>query len=101
MRISSAQQRGSEGMTKDEIKKILEKQLQLLSEESESASTEDMCKLSEQIRAIALILLQQNQSFYEASTNHPYAVQLPVEDLVDLYAARAQLLRHQGPSRKT
>lgn len=30
----------------------------------------------------------ENQSFYGDSTNHPYEVQLPVKDLVDLYVAR-------------
>ena len=88
-------------MGEDDIKKILEKQLQLLSEESECSSAEELCKLSEQMRAIAQILLGQSQSFYEASTNHPYVVQLPVTDLVDLYAARAQLLHRQGQSRRT
>ena len=83
------------------VKEILEKQLQLLSEESENATTDELCQLSEQMRAIALILLGQSQSFYEASTGHPYVVQLPAEDLVDLYAARAQLLHRQGQSRRT
>jgi len=88
-------------MGEDDIKKILEKQLQLLSEESKRSSAENLCKLSEQMRAIAQILLGQSQSFYEASTSHPYVVQLQVTDLVDLYAARAQLLHRQGRSRKT
>lgn len=88
-------------MEETDIKKILEKQLQLLSEESECVSTDELCRLSEQMRAIALILLGQNQSFYEASIGHPYVVQLPAEDLVDLYAARAQLLHRQGQSRRT
>ena len=88
-------------MGENDIKKILEKQLQLLSEESEHASAANLCELSEQMGVIAQILLGQNQSFYEASTNHPYVVQLPATDLVDLYVARAQLLHHQGRSRKT
>ena len=41
-----------------DIEKILGKQLQLLSEESECASTDELCRLSEQMRAIALILLR-------------------------------------------
>ena len=88
-------------MNEEDIKKILEKQLQLLSEESKRSSAKNLCKLSEQMRAIAQILLGQSQSFYEASTNHPYVVQLPVEDLIDLYAARAQLLSRHSECHKT
>lgn len=88
-------------MIETEINKILEKHLQLLCEKSKGSSVDELCKLSEQIRAIGQLLLWQNQSFYEASTNHPYVVQLPVKDLVDLYAARAQLLHRRGQSRRT
>lgn len=80
----------------EDIKKILEKQLQLLSEESKRSSAENLCKLSEQMRAIAQILLGQSQSFYEASTSHPYVVQLPVKDLIDLYAARYKQAHSSG-----
>ena len=82
-------------MIETEINKILEKHLQLLCEKSKGSSVDELCKLSEQIRAIGQLLLWQNQSFYEVSTNHPYVVQLPVKDLVDLYAARAQLLHRR------
>lgn len=43
----------------------------------------------------------ENQSFYGASTNHPYEVQLPVKDLVDLYVARdARLHRSSNDHEK-
>ena len=42
----------------------------------------------------------ENQSFYGASTNHPYVVQLPVADLVALYAARAERYTHSPAHKK-
>ena len=80
-----------------EVKETLEKQLELLSERSKTV--DDMClaDVTEQMVQIAALLLdrEKSQSFYGASTCHPYVVQLPVEDLVDLYAARAELMgRH-------
>lgn len=88
-----------------DVKKILGKQLQLLSKYSMDLQwdVDDICKLTAQMVSLAQALDPElrSQSFYEASTNHPYVVQLPVADLVDLYAARAQLLRRQGQSRRT
>ena len=90
----------------EDVKEILEKQLQLLSEVSENLRrsdypARDLTKLSVAMTGIASLLLQKNQSFYEASTSHPYVVQLPAKDLVDLYAARAQLLHRRGASHRT
>ena len=42
----------------------------------------------------------ENQSFYAASTNHPYVVQLPVADLIALYAARAELYTRSSGRKK-
>lgn len=42
----------------------------------------------------------ESQSFYGASTNHPYVVQLPVADLVALYAARAELYTRSSDRKK-
>ena len=42
----------------------------------------------------------ESQSFYGASTNHPYVVQLPVADLVALYAARAERYTHSTAHKK-
>ncbi len=76
-----------------ETKEILEKQLELLSEVSKQAKLnelwDDLKDFSDRMVAIAQVLRsEQNRSFYGASTNHPYVVQLPVKDLIDLYAAR-------------
>ena len=84
----------------DKIKEMLEKQLQLLSERSESATDEELCDISgEMVKVAQLILaIDGNLSFYGASTNHPYVVQLPAEDLVDLYAARAERMNRRSPN---
>lgn len=86
----------------DEIKETLEKQLELLYERSKTV--DDMClaDITEQMVQIAALLLdrEKSQSFYGASTCHPYVVQLPVEDLVDLYAARAERWNRQGVSHR-
>lgn len=42
----------------------------------------------------------QSQSFYGASTCHPYVVQLPVRDLIDLYVARAEAFHRSSPDHK-
>lgn len=42
----------------------------------------------------------ESQSFYADSTNHPYVVQLPVKDLVDLYVARAEILHRSSHAHK-
>ena len=84
------------------VKETLEKQLQLLSERSEKAHDTEIVELTEAMVAVAnlLLALDGNQSFYEASTSHPYVVQLPAEDLVDLYAARAERLSRHSLSHK-
>ena len=90
------------GMEASEVKRTLEKQLELLSERSRTV--EDMClaDVTEQMVQIAALLLdrEKSQSFYGASTCHPYVVQLPVEDLVALYAARAERWNRQGVSHR-
>lgn len=93
-------------MREEKVKEILEKQLQLLSEVSENFDAYEMDasilpEFSLAMVEIASLLLQKNQSFYEASTSHPYVVQLPAKDLVDLYAARAELLHRRGASHRT
>ena len=87
-------------VVKEEYKKMLEQQLQLLSEKSRGTyNNEDVCKLTDKMINLVQILDPelQNQSFYAASTNHQYVVQLPVKDLVDLYAARAEVSRNRYP----
>ena len=74
----------------ESIKKILLKQIELLQQKSEDASTEQLIALSAAMAAIAQPLVAGSQSFYGAGTCHPYVVQLPAEDLVALYAARAR-----------
>ena len=85
------------------VKETLEKQLQLLAERSANASNENIVELTESMVSVAKVLLalDGNQSFYAASTGHPYVVQLPAADLVDLYAARAELLHRRGQCHKT
>ena len=89
------------------IKKMLYEQLELLVKQSKNIQfstndTEKLVNLNKEIVSLAdcllhyLPLVPQNQSFYGVSTNHPYVVQLPAKDLVDLYVARAQL-EHQCP----
>lgn len=76
---------------KEHIEKILEKQLQLLSEASvrNHENYEALCALSASMtKVIALLEGERSQFFGEASRCHPCGVQLPVRDLVDLYAAR-------------
>ena len=88
----------------EDYKKILEQQLLLLSEKSNDTwSTDELCQLTDKILNLVMFLEPefQNQSFYAASTGHPYVVQLPAADLVDLYAARAELLHRRVPSHKS
>ena len=89
----------------ESTRKILEKQLQLLSEYSMNLQwdVDDICKLTAQMVSLAQTLDTElrSQSFYAASTNHPYVVQLPVADLVDLYVAREEAYYQSGPSRET
>lgn len=84
-----------------ETNKILEKQLELLSKASETTLQQEdwdsLNELSKSMAAIAQVLRsEQNRSFYGASTNHPYVVQLPVKDLIDLYAARYKQAHSSG-----
>ena len=84
------------------VKETLEKQLQMLSERSSTADIKYLPALTGQMINLARILEPelQNQSFYGASTGHPYVVQLPAKDLVDLYVARAELLSRQAKSHR-
>lgn len=87
----------------DNVKKILYKQLELLAERSKfkNISVNELTQLNKEIVNLAQVLLEvQNQSFYGASTNHPYVVQLPVGDLLDLYAARAQRFHQSSESHR-
>lgn len=76
---------------KEHVEKILEKQLQLLSEAStrNHEDYEALCALSASMTKV-IALLEGEQSLFsgEASRCHPCVVQLPARDLVDLYAAR-------------
>ena len=76
---------------KEHVEKILEKQLQLLSEASvrNRENCEALCELSASMtKVIALLEGERSQFFGEASRCHPCVVQLPIKDLIDLYAAR-------------
>ena len=57
-----------------------------------------LADVTEQMVQIAAVLLgqEESQSFYGVSKCHPYVVQLPAEDLVALYAARAELMGHHS-----
>ena len=74
----------------ESIKKLLLKQVELLQQKSENASTEQLIAISAAMAALVQALAVGSQSFYGARTCHPYVVQLPAEDLVALYAARAR-----------
>lgn len=76
----------------EKAKEILLKQMELLQQKSQesTASAEALVVLSTAMAAVANVLLGGNQSFYGDGTCHPYVVQLPVEDLIGLYAARAR-----------
>ena len=74
----------------ESIKKILLKQLELLQQKAENANTDQLIAMSAAMAAIAQALMVGSQSFYGGGTCHPYVVQLPVEDLIALYAARAR-----------
>lgn len=76
---------------KEHVEKILEKQLQLLSEASvrNRENCEALCELSASMtKVIALLEGERSQFSGEASRCHPCVVQLPIKDLIDLYAAR-------------
>lgn len=76
---------------KEHVEKILEKQLQLLSEASvrNHENYEALCALSASMtKVIALLEGERSQFSGEASRCHPCVVQLPIKDLIDLYAAR-------------
>ena len=85
-------------MTHAQIKETLEKQLELLSERSVKTSGKELADLTNEMIKLAAILSPevQSQSFYAASTHHPYVVQLPAEDLVELYATRYERAHECG-----
>lgn len=76
----------------NKTKKLLHKQLQLLAECSYYYRTdaEKLSRLSHAMIEVVSILHGQNQSFY--GEYQPYAVQLPVKDLLDLYANKADMI---------
>ena len=74
-----------------EIEKILTEQLKLLGEVSKKSDEKQLKNLTDAMIEIVMLIEPEsrNQSFYGASTCHPYEIQLPVADLVDLYVGRA------------
>ncbi len=86
----------------DKVKATLEKQLDLLSKWSDGTrNCKELCDLTKRMVEVSHLLIGvENQSFYGASTHHPYVVQLPVKDLTDLYAARAAYYCQSSPSSK-
>ena len=76
----------------EKAKEILLKQMELLQQKSQEAkeSAEALVVLSTAMVAVANVLRDGTQSFYGDGTCHPYVVQLPVKDLIELYAARAR-----------
>ena len=85
-------------MEQAQIKETLEKQFELLSERSKETSGKELADLTNTMINLAAILLPefQSQSFCAASINHPYVVQLPIKDLVELYVARAERANECG-----
>lgn len=85
-------------MEQAQIKETLEKQFELLSERSKETSGKELADLTNTMINLAAILLPefQSQSFYAASINHPYVVQLPIKDLIELYVARAERANECG-----
>lgn len=64
----------------------IQRRLELLND------VEETCKLTDILIRLAQILdpsLRQNQSFFGANSSHPYVLQIPAQDLLALYAARA------------
>ena len=86
----------------EQIKNKLEEQFLLLAERSKSTYGKELADLTNAMIKVALILAPklQNQSFYEVSTCHPYVVQLPVEDLLALYVARAEERNRSGRAQR-
>ena len=87
----------------DQVKKELLKQMELLQQKSQDPglNADSLAKLTDAMVSVSMVLLGGSQSFYGAGTHHPYVVQLPAEDLVELYVARAQRARRTGESHRT
>lgn len=86
----------------EKIKKTLEKQFDLLTERSAGTFGEELAILTNAMINLAGVLDPevQTQSFYAASTYHPYVVQLPTKDLIELYVARAERATRRGEFRR-
>ena len=85
------------------IKETLEKQLNLLSERSggKNVTIQELCELSSAIADLGYLLHQyENQSCGGVPMNFPCVVQLPAKDLVELYAAKAELLNRSDKSHR-
>ncbi len=76
----------------EQIKNKLKEQFLFLAERSKEAYGKELVDLTNAMISLAGVLAPElhNQSFYAASTCHPYVVQLPIEDLLELYVARAK-----------
>ena len=79
----------------EEIKKILEQQLQLLSERSKSANNEDLCKLIDKMINLVQILDPELKSRSFAEPLNPYIGHLSMSDLEALALARREQARSQ------
>lgn len=86
----------------EQIKSTLEEQFLFLANRSKATYGKELADLTDAMIKVAFILAPelQNQSFYAASTYHPYVVQLPVKDLLALYAARIEEKQSSGHSRR-
>ena len=71
----------------EEYKKILEQQLQLLSERSKSANNEDLCKLTDKMINLIMILDPELQNRFSVaqSLHFPALATLSAQDLIDLH----------------
>jgi len=86
----------------EQIKNTLEEQFLFLANRSKATYGKELADLTDAMIKVAFILAPelQNQSFYAASTYHPYVVQLPVEDLLALYVAKAEEVHRSGAARR-
>ena len=77
----------------DFIEAGLKKQFNSLLKRLDYTDDSDViCNITDRLIRLAYILdpaLRQNQSFFGENANHPYVLQIPAQDLLALYAARA------------
>ena len=87
---------------KEEYKKLLEQQLQLLSEKSKTANPRNLCKLTDKIINLIPILDPEFQSQFSVaqSLRFPASATLTAQDLIDLHLGQYARSNHLEAFRK-